>query len=153
MIVVTGMSCHVSTPSSRIVNSSSVNSILSLFSWFSFFSSFLYTRSENIPFFFLRKKKRIEKENCTFWEKYCMHLLIGKVSDFLGDTCARLIVGYDVQGRASWTNFTVKSNRGRTKCSTLRFVLSFLCVTSFLRSVASSTNFLNFANFSCHFVT
>lgn len=39
----------------------------------------------------------------------------------------------------------MKSNRGRTKCSTLRFVLSFLCVTSFLRSVASSTNFLNFS--------
>lgn len=34
-------------------------------------------------------------------------LLYARVSkfDFLGDTCARLIVGCDVKGKAIWTNF------------------------------------------------
>lgn len=65
MIVVIGMSCPVRTPISRILNSSSVNSILSLF-LISFFQLISLHPFRKYPFFFLRKKKRKKKKTALF---------------------------------------------------------------------------------------
>ena len=69
----------------------------------SFFHPILYTRSENILF----PKQTVHPQFFFFLE--LGKLLYARVSKFgfLGDTCARLIMGCDVKGKAIWTNLIV----------------------------------------------
>ena len=90
-----------------------------------------------------------------FWEKYCMHVLVGKVwfpwthvcKTYRGIWCQREghLNKFKRRRKGMWALLytcewlvTMKSNRGRKKCSNLPFVLTFLCVTSLLRPVVSS---------------
>jgi len=107
MIVVIGMSRQYSHFIISILNASSVSSIISLLYVFMFnecpyFTQF-FTPVPKISFF--PNKQFI----LNFFFLELGKLPYARVSKFgfLGDTCARLIVGYDVKGKAIWTNLNV----------------------------------------------